>query len=153
MLVANCSNKTKKIISKRLQETAGRKKKNIFKSWPSLSDDGRILVPFSTEDGWTTTCMVVTPPGMSHSGLWHSPTVLLFSSIFPALINLTSFNVLGPFSFSGQILTGLNTSNYISWKLLKTIESIKVQKGELLCLYWRINSKKKKNTNLKMLLI
>jgi len=33
MLVAKCSNKTKKIISKRLQETAGGKKKNIFKSF------------------------------------------------------------------------------------------------------------------------
>lgn len=60
----------------------------------------RNALPFSQEGCWTTTCMVVTPPGMSHNGLWHSPSVLLFSNIFPALINLTSFTVLGPFSFS-----------------------------------------------------
>jgi len=55
---------------------------------------------FSEEGCWTTTCIVVTPPGMSHNGLRHSPSVLLFSNIFPALINLTSFTVLGPLSFS-----------------------------------------------------
>lgn len=55
---------------------------------------------FSKGGGWTTTCMIVTPPGISHNGLLQSPTVMLLSSIFPALINLTSFTVLGPFSFS-----------------------------------------------------
>lgn len=55
---------------------------------------------FSWAGGWTTTCMVVTPPGISHNGLLHSATVLLFSNILPALINLTSFTVRGPLSFS-----------------------------------------------------
>lgn len=59
-----------------------------------------VFFSFSKWGGWTTTCMVVTPPGILHNGLLHSPTVLLFSSIFPALINLTSFTVFGPFSFS-----------------------------------------------------
>lgn len=58
------------------------------------------LFSLSMEDGWTTTCMVVTPPGISQRGLRHSPTVLLFSSILPALINLRSFTVLGPCSLS-----------------------------------------------------
>lgn len=43
---------------------------------------------------------MVTPPGVSTRGLLHSPTVLLFSNIFPALINFTSLMVLGPLSFS-----------------------------------------------------
>jgi len=56
--------------------------------------------PLSEGGAWTKTCMVVTPPGTSHKGLLHSPKVLLFSRIFPALIIFTSFTVLGPFSLS-----------------------------------------------------
>lgn len=56
--------------------------------------------PLSEGGAWTKTCMVVTPPGTSHNGLLHSPKVLLFSRIFPALIIFTSFTVLGPFSLS-----------------------------------------------------
>jgi hypothetical protein len=47
----------------------------------------------------TTTCIVVIPE-KSQIGLLHSDKVLLFSNIFPALISLTSFTVLGPFSLS-----------------------------------------------------
>lgn len=65
------------------------------------------IKPFSS-CGWTTTCMVVTAPGISHNGLLHSPTVLLFSNILPALINLMSFTVCGPSSFSVQNKKCLN---------------------------------------------
>lgn len=64
-----------------------------------------IPVPFS-EGGRTTTCIVVTSAA-SQIGLLHSPNVLLFSNTFPAFINLTSFTVLGPFSFSGQMIVHL----------------------------------------------
>jgi len=47
----------------------------------------------------TMTCIVVIPE-KSQIGLLHSDRVLLFSSIFPALISLRSFTVLGPFSLS-----------------------------------------------------
>jgi len=47
----------------------------------------------------TTTCIVVIPE-KSQIGLLHSDRVLLFSNIFPALISLISFTVLGPFSLS-----------------------------------------------------
>lgn len=47
----------------------------------------------------TTTCIVVIPE-KSQIGLLHSDRVLLFSNIFPALISLRSFTVLGPFSLS-----------------------------------------------------
>lgn len=75
-----------------------------------------ILLPLSRIGVWTTTCMVVTPPGISHKGLLHSPSVLLFSSIFPALINFTSFTVLGPFCFSVQqnCIDGFNSPRYHS---------------------------------------
>ncbi|KAK2413075.1 membrane-anchored ubiquitin-fold protein [Trifolium repens] len=60
--------------------------------------------PLSVVGGCTTTCIVVTVPGASHKGLWlwHSPTVLLFSNIFPALIIFKSFIVLGPISLSSK---------------------------------------------------
>lgn len=48
----------------------------------------------------TTTCIVMRPPGSSPTGSLESASVLLFSSIFPALISFKSFIVLGPFSFS-----------------------------------------------------
>lgn len=59
-----------------------------------------ITLPFSGGVGWTTTCIVVTPPGISHKGFLHSPTVVLFSNILPALINFKSSTVLGPFPLS-----------------------------------------------------
>lgn len=51
-------------------------------------------------EGLTTTCMVMTPPGSSPTGTRDSAKVLLFSRIFPALINFMSLIVLGPFAFS-----------------------------------------------------
>lgn len=84
-----------------------------FSNWPShgfptgkrekwFSTISENNIPLSIGGAWTKTCMVVTPPGTSHNGLLHSPNVLLFSRILPALIIFTSFTVLGPFSFSDQ---------------------------------------------------
>uniref|UniRef100_A0A0V0HZ97 Putative ovule protein n=1 Tax=Solanum chacoense TaxID=4108 RepID=A0A0V0HZ97_SOLCH len=42
----------------------------------------------------------MTPPGTSATGSLDSPSVLLFSSILPALISFTSFIVFGPESLS-----------------------------------------------------
>lgn len=60
------------------------------------------VLPFSVTGGWMMTCIVVTAPTRLETGLRQSLTVLLFSNTFPALINFTSFTVLGPFSFSTQ---------------------------------------------------
>lgn len=40
--------------------------------------------------GLTTTCIVIAPPGTSPTGTLDCETVLLFSRILPALINLIS---------------------------------------------------------------
>lgn len=80
------------------------------------------IKPFSVVGGCTTTCIVVTVPGASHRGLWHSPTVLLFSNIFPALINFKSFIVFGPFSLSSKQKTNLQL--YISIKGKKFVEML-----------------------------
>nr|GMD85101.1 hypothetical protein Iba_chr14aCG21070 [Ipomoea batatas]GMD91205.1 hypothetical protein Iba_chr14dCG17130 [Ipomoea batatas]GME04810.1 hypothetical protein Iba_scaffold2300CG2220 [Ipomoea batatas] len=63
----------------------------------------------STMGGRTTTCIVMTAPATSATGSLDSESVLLFSSIFPALISFTSLIVLGPFSLSAK-LTVLNFS-------------------------------------------
>lgn len=54
----------------------------------------------SESGGRTTTCIVMTLSESSPTGSLDSASVLLFSSIFPALISFTSFTVLGPFSLS-----------------------------------------------------
>lgn len=77
----------------------------------------QIVVPFSWGGWLTTTCMVVIPPGTSHSPLLHSPTVLLFSNICPALIIFKSFTVLGAFALSvtqkkGQLYTSMPIEFY-----------------------------------------
>lgn len=57
-------------------------------------------LPLSVVGGRTTTCIVMTPPGISLTGDRDSARVLLFSNIFPAFMSFNSFIVLGPFSFS-----------------------------------------------------
>lgn len=47
-----------------------------------------------------TTCIVMTPPGISLRGSRDSESVVLFSSILPALISFISLMDLGPFSLS-----------------------------------------------------
>lgn len=65
-------------------------------------------------DGCTTACIVITPFGSSPRCILHCPTVLLFSKIFPALINLTSFAALGAIFLSvSQWNISLRTGSYI----------------------------------------
>lgn len=55
---------------------------------------------FSVREGRMTTCIVMIPPGSSPTGSLDSASVLLFSSILPALINFMSWIVFGRFSLS-----------------------------------------------------
>jgi hypothetical protein len=56
----------------------------------------------------------VVIPEKSQIGLLHSERVLLFSNIFPALISLRSFTVLGPFSLSVELRgKGKNTTKLL----------------------------------------
>lgn len=65
-------------------------------------------------DGCTTACIVITPFGSSPRCILHCPTVLLFSKIFPALINLTSFAALGAIFLSvSRWNISLRTGSYI----------------------------------------
>ena len=50
--------------------------------------------------GRTTTCIVITPPGISPTGTWDSASVRLFSNILPALISFKSLTVFGAISLS-----------------------------------------------------
>lgn len=50
--------------------------------------------------GFTTTCMVMTPPRSSPIGTLDSAKVLLFSKILPAFISFMSLIVLGPVPLS-----------------------------------------------------
>ena len=52
--------------------------------------------------GRRTTCIVMIIPGSSPTGSLDSASVLLLSSIFPALMSFKSFTVFGMFSKSGQ---------------------------------------------------
>lgn len=61
---------------------------------------GELPVFLSDKGGRTTTCIVMTPPGSSPTRSLDSASVLLFSSIFPALISFMSLIVFGPFSLS-----------------------------------------------------
>lgn len=68
------------------------------------------------KDGCTTACMVITPLGSSPNGILHCATVLLFSKIFPALINFTSFAAFGAIFLSDK---KQNLSNYTHGKHAK----------------------------------
>jgi hypothetical protein len=58
--------------------------------------------------GRKTTCMVITHPGISPKITLESASVLLFSKILPAFINLRSLIVFGPFCFSAQTHNSTN---------------------------------------------
>jgi hypothetical protein len=50
--------------------------------------------------GRTTTCIVITPPGISPTGTRDSASVRLFSNILPPLISFKSLTVFGAISLS-----------------------------------------------------
>jgi len=91
------------------------------------------LVPSSTffsvftlaKDGCTTTCMVMTPFGSSPKGVLHWPTVLLFSRILPAFINLTSFAAVGANFLS------LGHSEMILSLSIATVEALEYRNGPM----------------------
>jgi len=60
------------------------------------------------DDGWTTTCIVITVLGRSPKGALHCAMFLSFSRIFPPLISLTSLAVFGAIVLStSRIITEL----------------------------------------------
>lgn len=67
--------------------------------------------------------MVITPLGSSPNGVLHCATVLLFSKIFPALINFTSFAAFGVTFLSDN---KQNCSNYITFMVNVCIKLIQV---------------------------
>lgn len=78
-------------------------------SWRQIKKDGPPVFVLA-KDGCTTACIVITPFGSSPNGILHCPTVLLFSKIFPALINLTSFAAFGAIFLSENSCTLFRTS-------------------------------------------
>lgn len=83
-------------------------------SQPGRVDGGMVPLALSFVAGRKTTCMVMTHPGISPKITLESASVLLFSKILPAFINLRSFIVFGPFCFSAQ-----TTQFYLSISLAR----------------------------------
>lgn len=83
--------------------TRNESSKNECNAQNKVVDGVVVPLALSFVGGRKTTCMVITQPGISPSITLESASVLLFSKIFPAFINLRSFIVFGPFCFSAQM--------------------------------------------------